>query len=206
MITIVDYQMGNVGSILNMLKHLGHAARISSQPDDIRGASKLILPGVGAFDTGMKNLAAQGLRSALDESVLEKKTPVLGICLGMQLLSRSSEEGLEPGLGWLDAQTVRFDFRAAANGTDLKIPHMGWNLVRPCRADPLLAGLEHDARFYFVHSFHLVCRDRDDELARTKHGYEFASVVRRGHIQGTQFHPEKSHRFGMKLLGNFARS
>ena len=204
MITIVDYKMGNVGSILNMLKHLGHAARISSRPEDIRTASKLILPGVGAFDTGMKQLAEQGLRPALDEAVLRNKTPVLGICLGMQLLSRSSEEGVEPGLGWIDAQTVRFHFDAHA--PDLKVPHMGWNIVQPSRADPLLAGLEHGARFYFVHSYHLVCRAAEDELARTTHGYAFASVVRRGHIQGTQFHPEKSHRFGMKLLGNFARS
>ena len=203
MITIVDYEMGNVGSILNMLKHLGQPARISSRPEDIRAATKLILPGVGAFDAGMKNLAAKGLRAALDEAALERKTPLLGICLGMQLLSHSSEEGHERGLGWLDARTVRFHFDAEA---DLKVPHMGWNLVRPCRADPLLAGLERDARFYFVHSFHLVCRNRDDEIARTTHGYEFASIVRRGHIQGTQFHPEKSHRFGMKLLGNFARS
>ena len=203
MITIVDYGMGNVGSILNMLKHLGHAARISSRADDIRTATKLILPGVGAFDAGMRNLAESRLRPALDEAVLEKRIPVLGICLGMQLLSHSSEEGTERGLGWIDAHTVRFRIDARAG---IKVPHMGWNLVEPRRADPLLAGLDHDARFYFVHSYHLLCRRPDDELARTRHGYEFASIIRRGHIHGTQFHPEKSHRFGMKLLGNFARS
>jgi glutamine amidotransferase len=203
LITIVDYQMGNVGSILNMLKYLGHAARISSRPEDIRTASKLILPGVGAFDTGIKNLREHGLRDALDDAVLGKGIPVLGICLGMQLLSQSSEEGRERGLGWIAAQTVRFHFDSAA--AELKVPHMGWNLVHPCRTDSLLGGLESDPRFYFVHSFHLVCDRRDDELAHTTHGYEFVSVVRRGHIQGTQFHPEKSHRFGMKLLGNFAR-
>jgi glutamine amidotransferase len=204
MITIVDYGMGNVGSILNMLRYLGHDARISSQQVEIRSASKLIMPGVGAFDAGMKNLAAAGLRDALDECVLEKMVPILGICLGMQLLSKSSEEGTERGLGWLDAQTVRF--RLDASATELKVPHMGWNLVHARRADPLLAGLEHEARFYFVHSYHLVCHDSADELGCTNHGYTFTSIVRRGHIQGTQFHPEKSHRFGMKLLGNFASS
>ena len=203
MITIVDYGMGNVGSILNMLKHLGHAACISAQPDDIRHASKLILPGVGAFDAGMSNLAARGLRQALDEAVCERQVPVLGICLGMQLLSRRSEEGLLPGLGWLDAATVRFHFAATDSGP--RIPHMGWNLAIPVRPDPLIAGLEKEARFYFVHSYHLVCSDPADELARTTHGYVFPSIVRRGHIYGTQFHPEQSHRYGMKLLGNFAR-
>src|SRR5262245_38719479 len=145
MITIVDYRMGNVGSILNMLKYLGHRSRISSEPEDIRTASKLILPGVGAFDTGMKNLAAQRLRDALEEAVLGRKTPVLGICLGMQLLSQSSEEGRERGLGWIEAQTVRFHLDDAS--TELKVPHMGWNVVRPCRTDPLLGGLESNARF-----------------------------------------------------------
>lgn len=204
MITIVDYGMGNVGSILNMLRHLGHAARISSDSGDILSASKLILPGVGAFDAGMTNLAKRGLRPALDQAALEKKIPVLGICLGMQLLSHSSEEGVERGLGWIDAHTVRFRFNDLP--APPKIPHMGWNLVHPSRPDPLFAGLEREARFYFVHSFHLVCRSSESELARTTHGYEFASIVRHGNIHGTQFHPEKSHRFGMKLLGNFARS
>jgi glutamine amidotransferase len=202
MITIVDYGMGNVGSILNMLKYLGHAARISAEPEDIRQAAKLILPGVGSFDTGMNNLEARGLRQVLDEAVCERHVPLLGICLGMQLLSRRSEEGKLPGLGWINAETVRFRFAAA--DTEPKIPHMGWNLIFPVRSDPLLTEIEEEARFYFVHSYHLICSDQKDELARTTHGYTFPSIVNRGHIYGTQFHPEKSHRFGMKLLGNFA--
>jgi imidazole glycerol-phosphate synthase subunit HisH len=204
MITIVDYGMGNLGAILNMLNHLGHAAQISSRAEEVRAASKLILPGVGAFDAGMRNLTERGLRAALDEAVTENRTPILGICLGMQLLSHSSEEGMERGLGWIDAQTVRF--RLETFKAELKVPHMGWNILQSVRSDPLLAGLDQHSRFYFVHSYHLVCRDPADVLGRTIHGYEFTSIVRRGHIQGTQFHPEKSHRFGMKLLGNFARS
>lgn len=203
MITIVDYQMGNVGSILNMLKRLGHPARISSRPEEIQTASKLILPGVGAFDSGMRNLADAGLRPALDEAVLARKTPVLGICLGMQLLSRRSEEGDLPGLGWIPAATQRFRFDPKATG--LKIPHMGWNVARPAQADRLLTEQAAEARFYFVHSFHLVCDEPRYELAHTTHGYAFASIVRRENVWGTQFHPEKSHRFGMKLLENFAR-
>jgi glutamine amidotransferase len=202
-IVVVDYKMGNVGSVLNMLKKIGTQAVLSSSPDVVASADKVILPGVGAFDTGMRNIEALGLRPVLDRKVMELGTPVLGICLGMQLLTERSEEGALPGLGWIRGETVRFRF----DGSDsrLKVPHMGWNEVRVLRGDGIFRGLadEQDTAFYFVHSFHVVCREPTDVLARTHHGYEFDAAVQRGNVIGTQFHPEKSHRFGMKLLRNF---
>jgi imidazole glycerol-phosphate synthase subunit HisH len=201
MIIIIDYGMGNIGSILNMLKKIGAPARISSDPDEIRAAEKLILPGVGAFDTGMRQLNECGLVDLLNEKVLEQKTPVLGVCLGMHLLVKKSEEGVLPGLGWINGETVRFQFDNKQSG--LKIPHMGWNDITIQRSDALLNDLEEEARFYFVHSYHLVCHDPADIIAVTHHGYEFPSIVQRGNIMGTQFHPEKSHRFGMQLYRNF---
>ena len=201
MIIIIDYDMGNIGSILNMLKKVGAHAMISSDPDEIRAAEKLILPGVGAFDTGMRKLNEHGLVDLLNEKVLVQKTPVLGVCLGMHLVVQKSEEGLLPGLGWIKGETVRFQFDSKKTG--LKVPHMGWNDIKIQRNDPLLNGLEDGARFYFVHSYHLLCDDPEDILASTHHGYEFPSIVRRGNIMATQFHPEKSHRFGMQLYRNF---
>lgn len=201
MITIIDYEMGNVGSMLNMLKRIGVAARISSKADDVRSAEKLILPGVGAFDTGMKNLADSGLREVLDEKVLVEKTPLLGVCIGMQLLTRGSEEGKLPGLSWVAAKTVRFRFESQ-NG--LKIPHMGWNTVTPARDALLFRGFAEPPRFYFVHSYYVVCDDPADVGATVHHGYEIAAAIQRGHIMGAQFHPEKSHTYGMRLLKNFA--
>jgi imidazole glycerol-phosphate synthase subunit HisH len=202
MIVIVDYGMGNIGSILNMLKRVGAQAKISSAVEDIAAAGKLILPGVGAFDTGMQNLCASGLVEVLNDKVLTQQTPTLGICLGMQLLTRRSEEGKLPGLGWIDGETVRFRFDETQQ--DLKIPHMGWNTVTVRREDALFRGLDDDPRFYFVHSYHVVCANEDDVIGSTHRGYDFVSAVRRGNVMGTQFHPEKSHRFGMKLLQNFA--
>lgn len=201
MIVIVDYKMGNVGSILNMLKKIGAPAIVSSDPRDIERADKLILPGVGAFDNGMANLGQMGFMSELNDKVLNEKTPVLGICLGMELLTRGSEEGKLPGLGWIAADTIRFRFDQKSNG--LKIPHMGWNSTDVVRADSLFKGLDGEARFYFVHSYHVVCHNEDDVLARTHHGYDFVAAVQRDNIFGTQFHPEKSHRYGMRVLKNF---
>jgi glutamine amidotransferase len=202
MIAIVDYGMGNIGSILNMLKRVGAQAKISSAVEDIAAADKLILPGVGAFDTGMQNLCASGLIDVLNHKVLVQQTPTLGICLGMQLLTRRSEEGKLPGLGWVDGETVRFRFDEMQQ--HLKIPHMGWNTVAVRREDALFRGLDDHPRFYFVHSYHVVCAHKDDVIGITHSGYDFVSAVRRGNVMGTQFHPEKSHRFGMKLLQNFA--
>lgn len=202
MIAIVDYGMGNLGSIANMLKKVGAQSTISSDPQIITAADKLVLPGVGAFDNGMKNLAQRGLLGLLNAQVLQHKKPILGLCLGMQLFTRASEEGQLKGLGWINAQTVRFKFDQT--NADLKIPHMGWNTLRIHRPHPLLADLEKDARFYFVHSYHLICNDPESALATTTYGYDFASVVAQDNILGAQFHPEKSHKFGMKLLKNFA--
>ncbi len=204
MIVIVDYGMGNVGSIANMLRKVGAAATISADPTVVAGARKLILPGVGAFDRGMTNLAERGLIPLLRRKVLEEGTPVLGVCLGMQLLTQRSEEGQCAGLGWLEAETVRFRLEDAGPASTLKVPHMGWNTVRLCRPHPTLAGLETGSRFYFVHSYYVACHDPALVVAETDHGGAFTSVVAKGSILGVQFHPEKSHRFGMQLYRNFS--
>ncbi len=202
MIVIVDYGMGNLGSIANMLKKVGaRDIKISSSSTDIEQADKLILPGVGAFDTGMQRLRETGLIALLNEKVINGHTPTLGVCLGMQLMTKISEEGELPGLGWIDAETIRFRFDPKQNG--LKIPHMGWNTVNISRQGTLFEGMYSDARFYFVHSFHVVAHSSEDVLATTEYGYEFASAVQQGHIMAAQFHPEKSHKFGMKLYRNF---
>lgn len=203
MIVVVDYKMGNVGSILNMLKKIGAKGVISSDVEVIADADKLILPGVGAFDTGMTHIRELGLLEVLNEKTQNQETPVLGICLGMQLLTESSEEGKLPGLGWIKGQTVRFGFDPRTTG--LKIPHMGWNVARPVHSRTLFRGLDEDedTAFYFVHSYHVVCAREEDALAVTPHGYDFVSAVACGHVMGTQFHPEKSHRYGLRLLKNF---
>ena len=202
MIVVIDYGIGNLGSIANMLKKVGVEAVVSSEAAVIDRADKLILPGVGAFDNGMKNLAERGLIPLLNDKVLEDQTPILGLCLGMQLFTQRSEEGELPGLGWLEAETVRFKFDQAH--ARLKIPHMGWNTVQVCQPHPIFADMEADMRFYFVHSYHVVCAEARTVLAQTHYGYDFASAVAKENIVGVQFHPEKSHKFGMKLLRNFA--
>lgn len=198
MIVIVDYGIGNVGSIANMLRKIGAPAKIGRTATELGEATHLILPGVGAFDTGMTNLRERGLVPVLEELVLQRGTPILGICLGMQLFAAGSEEGRSEGLGWVDATVVRFDFGTAA--TPLKVPHMGWNTVGTTGAGALVP---EDSRFYFVHKYHIQCRDDADVVGRTTYGYEFASAIRRGNVHGVQFHPEKSHRFGMELLRRF---
>jgi glutamine amidotransferase len=200
-VVVIDYGMGNVGSILNMLKKIGAKVRLSAHPDDLRQAERMILPGVGAFDAGMRNLRERGYFEVLNQLILEERKPILGVCLGMQLFTRRSEEGRDPGLGWLDAETIRFQFQPGE--TRLKIPHMGWAPVDVQRPSPLFPGTEAERRFYFVHSFHVVCREPADVLTTTRHGVEFTSAVCRGNILGTQFHPEKSHRFGIELFRNF---
>jgi glutamine amidotransferase len=204
MIIIVDYGMGNLGSILNMFKKIGGQARVSSDHNEIRNADKLILPGVGAFDTGMQRLQELDLIDALNWKVLHQKTPILGVCLGMQLLTRRSEEGTLSGLGWINGETIKFHFDPKQ--TKLKIPHMGWNTIKIHREGTLFRGMEKDSRFYFVHSYHMVCDHSEDILSTTDYGYEFVSAMQRGNIMGAQFHPEKSHKFGMSVLRNFMES
>jgi glutamine amidotransferase len=199
-ITIIDYKTGNLGSIRNILKHIGEKSVITSDKDEIARAKKLILPGVGAFDTGMSNLMKLDLIDLLNDKVLNEKVPVLGICLGMQLFSEKSEEGILPGLGWIKAKTSRFNI---INTSKYKIPHMGWNFIRQTKPGKLLDNMFPDSRFYFVHSFFFDPDDVSDVLATTTYEIEFASAIERENILGVQFHPEKSHKFGMKLLKNF---
>ncbi len=201
MLAIVDYGLGNLGSIANMAARLGAQPVVSSDPDVLRRAERLVLPGVGAFDRGMQNLRERGLADVLTEKALVERVPVLGLCLGMQLLTRGSEEGSERGLGWLDADTVRFRF--AGNGGALKVPHMGWNEVALRRPHYLFQDGDAEFRYYFAHSFHVVPSDPELVVGETTYGYPFASIVGRDNIVGAQFHPEKSHRHGMALLRSF---
>jgi glutamine amidotransferase len=201
-ITIVDYGIGNVGSIQNMLKKIGVRSVVTSSSEEILRATKLILPGVGAFDAGMDTLARSGLVDALNRKALQEKTPVLGLCLGMQLMTRGSQEGSLPGLGWVKADTVKFDASATPG---LKVPHMGWNRVAPAKKGPILTDYPTDARFYFVHSYYVRCEDRTDPLLSTEYGeVSFDAAFQHQNLIGVQFHPEKSHRYGMWLLKNFA--
>lgn len=200
MITIIDYKTGNLGSIQNILKRIGEQSVVTSDKNVIAKAKKLVLPGVGAFDTGMRNLNDLGLVEVLNEKVINEKTPVLGICLGMQLLSGGSEEGSLPGLGWIRAKTVRFQFR---DTIEYKIPHMGWNFIKQYKASRLFENMYPEARFYFVHSFYFRADNPEDIVTSTTYETEFTSSVEHENILGVQFHPEKSHKFGMKLLKNF---
>jgi len=201
MLVIVDFQTGNLGSIANMLKKVGVRAIISSDPSDISKADKLILPGIGAFDNGMNKLNQLGLIDVLNDKVQNQKTPIFGICLGMQLLTKSSEEGQMPGLGWIDGKTVKFKFQQDQKG--LKIPHMGWNYIEIKQPNKLFHDMPEESRFYFVHSYHVEVKDNKNILTSTKYGYEFPSIIRSDNILGAQFHPEKSHRYGKQLLRNF---
>ncbi len=204
MIVVVDYGVGNLGSIVNMFKKVGHKAVASSDPSVLRNAEKLILPGVGAFDAAMRKLNETGLVPILDELVNGKKVPVLGLCVGLQLMTKGSEEGQLAGLGWFDADTIRFKFEGG--NARLKIPHMGWNEVKVCREHPLVAGWDPESRFYFVHSYHVVAKETDAVLAETDYGVTIHSLLGRSNIMGAQFHPEKSHKYGMRLLKNFAEN
>lgn len=200
MITIIDYKTGNLGSIQNILKRIGEESIITSDKHQISRATKIILPGVGAFDTGMSNLKELDLVDILNEKVIIEKVPVLGICLGMQLLSEMSDEGSLPGLGWINAKTVRFNF---TNKMEYKIPHMGWNFIVQQKSSKLFTEMYSDARFYFVHSFFFKANNQSDILTSTTYEIDFTSAIERGNILGVQFHPEKSHKYGMKLLKNF---
>lgn len=202
MITIIDYNVGNIGSIVNMFKRIGVKASLSSNRDEIATADKLFLPGVGSFGHGMNCLKKSGLIDLLEDRIFKNKVPVMGVCLGMQLLFENSEEGNCDGLGWIKGQVKYFDLPLEQQ--KLKIPHMGWNVADLKKTSPLTNDFEDESRFYFAHSYHAVCANQDNVLATTHHGYDFPSIVSSGNIFGAQFHPEKSHKFGMKLLKNFA--
>jgi glutamine amidotransferase len=198
-ITIVDYGMGNLGSVLNMFKRIGADALIASTHDEIRDAEKLLLPGVGAFDAAMARIRQSGLDRILEQKVKTERTPILGICLGMQLLVDSSEEGELPGLGWVAGTARRFPIKQG-----LKVPHMGWNVVMPTRVSPLTRDLPEESRFYFVHSYYICVDHPEDSVLQATHGLTFDAAIQSDNIYGAQFHPEKSHKFGMQLLRNFA--
>ncbi|WP_345970035.1 MULTISPECIES: imidazole glycerol phosphate synthase subunit HisH [Sulfurimonas] len=201
MTTIVDYGMGNLGSVKNMLKKIGEGAVVSSDARAINEATKIILPGVGAFDNAMINLQQLDLIAAIKQKVLEDKTPILGICLGMQLLTNGSEEGKCEGFGFIEGSAKRFNFQD--HDKKLPVPHMGWNRVHVKKESPLFEGMPDDPRFYFVHSYAVECANRNDILTTTEYGYEFVSCFEHENILGCQFHPEKSHKFGMQLFKNF---
>ncbi len=199
-ITVIDYGMGNIGSLENMVRKVGGKVIISSDYKCLRNASKLILPGVGAFDNGVKKLKELELFEEINYLVLEKQIPILCICLGVQLICKTSDEGSLDGFGWLNAEVVKFNFPVSEN---LKIPHMGWNDLKIHRNSMLFWNLPKDPCFYFVHSFHLICNDSDDIIATSFYGYDFVAAIQRNNIFGTQFHPEKSHRYGMQIIRNF---
>lgn len=200
MIVIVDYGLGNLGSIYNMLKRIKAEAIITSDVCDILKADKLILPGVGKYDAGMEGLQKYKLLEALHYKVLEEKVPILGICLGMQLMVKGSEEGRKEGLGWIDGYTYRF-----APTTKFKVPHMGWNNIEILDENKLTCSLPATSKFYFVHSFYVKTENEKDTFLKTEHSVDFASGIHKENIYGVQFHPEKSHKYGMRLLDNFAK-
>ena len=200
MITIVDYGMGNLGSLLNMFKRIGVNAGIESDPEVLGDAQKLVLPGVGAFDAAMERIdSVPRLREILDRKAKVERIPVLGVCLGMQLLTTGSEEGERDGLDWVPGLARRFPRIAG-----LKVPHMGWNVAQPVAPSPLTACVGDEPRYYFVHSYYVKVDDSAHSLMRTHYGVDYDSAIGQGNVYGVQFHPEKSHRFGMRILQNFA--
>lgn len=203
MIVIIDYKAGNIKSIQNMLKRIGEESVIANSVEQIVDADKLILPGVGSFDYGMENLKNSGFIDVLSNKVLTDKVPFLGICLGAQMIGNKSEEGSEKGLGWINMDVVKFNTQKLPK--DVKIPHMSWNEISVKKSSKLLEGLSNESRFYFVHSYHMLPKNKQDILTTTSYGYKFVSAVEKNNIYGVQFHPEKSHKFGMKMLENFAK-
>jgi len=200
MITIVDYGVGNISAVGNIYKRLNVPFQVARTPQQVLEAQRLILPGVGAFDWTMTRLEDSGLRPALDQAVLSQHKPVLGICVGMQLMAKRSDEGVLPGLGWIDAEVRKFDNKSQ----QLFLPHMGWNDVAPRGEAALFRNIGTTGRFYFLHSYYFAPTDRSTVLSYTNYGGEFASSVNAGNVYGVQFHPEKSHQWGIQLLKNFA--
>lgn len=213
MISVIDYGAGNIGSILNMIRKVNGQAKLVSEPEQIAQADKLILPGVGHFDFGMKTLNSSGMVDALHEAVDQKGTPILGICLGAQLMTKSSAEGDLPGLGWFDAtvNSFRDDWQkmglngTQSDGTRLRTPHMGWNYVSLKKSSNLTENLPENPRFYFVHSYYIKSNQPNDVLFETDYGLPFVSGLQHENKYAVQFHPEKSHKFGLKLFENYLK-
>lgn len=203
MITLIDYGVGNIFAFQNVYKRLDIPTKIARTYKDLLDAKKLILPGVGSFDYAMGQLNASGMRETLDELVLDKKVPVIGICVGMQIMGNRSDEGKLEGLKWIDSEILKFDKSLIEHRT--KLPHMGWNDVAPVEHHPLFIGLEKGAIFYFLHSFYIKCKNPSDSIAFSDYGLSFSSAINRDNIYGIQFHPEKSHLYGEKLLHNFSK-
>lgn len=201
MIAIVDYGLGNILAFANVYKRLNIPVTVAKTAAELAGADKLILPGVGAFDHAMRLLEEAGMREQLDQMVLRQKVPVLGICVGMQILAEGSDEGSLPGLGWIPGRVRAF---STALGGAMPLPHMGWNDVRPVGRHALFKGMETDARFYFLHSYYFECARPEHTAAQASYGIDFSCAVQSGNVYGVQFHPEKSHHFGVNLLKNFA--
>lgn len=202
MITLIDYGVGNIFAFQNVYKRLNIPTKIAKTSADLFDTKKLILPGVGSFDYAMSQLNNSGMRAKLDELVIEKHVPIIGICVGMQMMGNHSDEGKSDGLGWIDADILKFDENLISHRT--KLPHMGWNDVVPVSNHPLFSGLEKEAIFYFLHSFYFKCNNPTESIAVSDYGISFTSAVNRDNIFGIQFHPEKSHQYGEKLLHNFA--
>ena len=197
MICIIDYGVGNIGSIKNMIKKIGYESIVSSDKEVIQQADKLILSGVGSFDYAIDKLQELNLFNIIDDEVRIKRKPILGICLGMQLMTNGSDEGKEKGFGWIDAYVHKFEIN------NLKVPHMGWNIIKIEKNSDLSHNLYYENRFYFVHSYYVQCKNKEDILFTTDYGVDFVSGFVKDNIFGVQFHPEKSHKFGKKLLENF---
>ena len=204
-ISIINYGCGNIGSVINMLKHIGVATEVITESKQVKKSEKIILPGVGKWDSGVKSLRDSGILSSLQERVLNDKVPVLGICLGMQLLLDASEEGTLPGLGWISGNVRAFDFSTLEIARKrLAVPHMGWNAVTATQDSPLTKSIDENSKFYFVHSFFASVQDNENILLKSEYGHSFTSGIRKENIYGLQFHPEKSHRHGMDIMKSFA--
>lgn len=202
MITIIDYGLGNVLAFVNVYNRMNVPVTVAKSADDLRNASRLILPGVGSFDHAIRQLDQSGMRQLVEQLVIRDKLPVLGICVGMQMLAKSSDEGKLPGLGWIDGTVKKFDLSAMSPDTNL--PHMGWNDVTPVAEGGLFKGIDKDSRFYFLHSFYFECHQQSNILAVSDYSGNFSCAVRQDNVFGVQFHPEKSHHFGNQLLKNFS--
>jgi len=200
MIAIIDYGLGNISAFKNLYESIDVPVIVAKSKEDLQNVSKIILPGVGAFDYAMEKLHASGMKETLDYLVLEKKIPVIGICVGMQILAKTSEEGSKEGLGWINAEVRKLPLKP-----NFPVPHMGWNTVVPANCSSLFNGLEDDSKFYFLHSYYFFCHDSNNSIATSEYGNEFCCAVQSDNIMGVQFHPEKSHSYGVMLLSNFSK-